>query len=161
MKSLFSPLLLCLVLLFGLVAHAEAPTQNAVNVTETVALTSQQEQLARSIAGEIKCPVCRGESILTSSNDLSRQIYLDIQTQVKNGADRDQVVGYMVSRYGETILLNPPKKGINWLLWLAPVAVLLLSGWALLGYLRNASRTPEVSSEDLERVSQYLQGKKP
>ncbi|GEM48847.1 hypothetical protein DC3_44820 [Deinococcus cellulosilyticus NBRC 106333 = KACC 11606] len=151
---------MCAVLLFGSAALAEAPTQNAVNVTDTVQLTPEQEQEARAIAGQIKCPVCKGESLLTSSNDLSRQIYLDIKSQVKNGVGEAQILNYMVSRYGETILLNPPKKGLNWLLWIAPVAVLLGAGWALSGYLKNASRPPVVSSEDLERVNHYLQKEK-
>lgn len=148
--------LTCLVLLFGPAALAEAPTQNAVNITDTVQLTSEQEKEARNIAGQIKCPVCKGESLLTSSNDLSRQIYLDIKHQVKNGVTEGQILNYMVSRYGETILLNPPKKGLNWLLWLAPVAVLLGAAWGLSGYLKNASRPPVVSGEDLDRVNQYL-----
>lgn len=152
--------LMCLLFWAAPLALAEAPSQNVVNVTDNVQLNPEQEKLAREIAGEIKCPVCKGESVLTSSNDLSRQIYLDIKNQVKNGSTSEQVTGYMVARYGETILLNPPRKGINWLLWITPVLVLLGAGWGLSEYLKNASRTPEVSQEDLERVNRYLKEKK-
>lgn len=151
---------MCLLFWVAPLALAEAPSQNVVNVTDNVQLSPEQEKLAREIAGEIKCPVCKGESVLTSSNDLSRQIYLDIKNQVKNGSNAEQVTGYMVARYGETILLDPPRKGINWLLWITPVLVLLGAGWGLSEYLKNASRTPEVSQEDLERVNRYLKEKK-
>ena len=106
--------------------------------------------------------MCQGLPITESPSDLSQQMLRDLREQVVAGRSRDQITGYFAARYGDTVLLDPPRRGVNLLLWLGPLLAFVLGGGWLLGYLRrNRAALPEVpgaldvdaeSDEYLEQV---------
>ena len=66
------------------------------------------------------CPVCPGESIDQSQNDIAgymKQIVLD---QVESGRTDEEIRNYFVERYGPVVLMQPPNKGVGWIAWLIP-----------------------------------------
>ncbi|OLC29910.1 MAG: hypothetical protein AUH31_05745 [Armatimonadetes bacterium 13_1_40CM_64_14] len=105
-----------------------------------IASGQEVDPRVRLIASKLRCPVCQNESVADSQSELSAQMRTLIRDRLAAGETEDQIVGYFVSRYGEWILLEPPRQGVLWLVWLAP-AVALLGGAALvIAYLRRSVR---------------------
>ncbi len=143
-------LLLALVCTFSLAqAQVSAPTQGAT-------LTASQEAQAQAIGRTIRCPVCQGLPITESPSDLSQQMLRELREQVVAGQNADQITSYFAARYGDTVLLDPPRRGVNLLLWLGPLAALLLGGWWLLGYLKRAKGAVVPTEEELDESDDYL-----
>jgi len=77
------------------------------------------EERAREISGGLRCLVCRNESIDDSNADLARDMRLLVRERLLAGDSNEEVVQYIVDRYGEYVLLNPTTTGSNLVLWLA------------------------------------------
>jgi cytochrome c-type biogenesis protein CcmH len=90
------------------------------------------EAQVRELARDLRCTVCQSESVWESNSTLARQMRELIRTRLAEGESREDVLRYMQSRYGDFILMAPPKRGLNWLLWGLPF-VLLVLGLTLLG----------------------------
>ncbi len=94
------------------------------------------EARARVISKGLRCPVCQNESIDESHAALARDLRLLVRERLKAG-DRDQeVIAFIVARYGEFVLLRPTATGGNWLLWVAGPAMLLLAMALAVGFVR-------------------------
>jgi cytochrome c-type biogenesis protein CcmH len=98
--------------------------------------TSRQSLDARTqaVASGFRCLVCQGESVAESPSGFARNVRALIRRQLKDGRSPDQIRSYLVSRYTESILLEPPASGLGNLAWLAP-PLLLLGGLGLLATL--------------------------
>lgn len=95
------------------------------------------EARAQAIAAQLRCPVCQNESVADSPAELAAQMRALIREQLAAGASDEQIVAYFVSRYGEWILLDPPRRGVFWIVWAAPAAA-LLAGLLIAGsYVRR------------------------
>lgn len=102
---------------------------------------------AAEIAAELRCPVCRNQSIVESNADLSREMHALVRERLEAGDTPDEVKAYFVSRYGEWILLEPQRRGINWLVWGLPFVALVLGGILAVTLLRKwAGSTSEPDS---------------
>ena len=77
------------------------------------------EARARDISAGLRCLVCRNESIDESNAELARDLRLLVRERLVAGDSNEEVVDYIVDRYGEYVLLNPTTGGANLLLWLA------------------------------------------
>jgi cytochrome c-type biogenesis protein CcmH len=80
---------------------------------------------ARSIAVTIKCPTCRSQSVAESDAPAAEFIREDIAKRIADGQSDAEIRDYFASRYGEQILLTPPRTGISALVWTLPVVVLV------------------------------------
>lgn len=127
------------------------------------------EQQARDIAKGLLCPVCQGLTVADSPSQLAQQMRAIIRQKLERGESQDQIVQYFVERYGEGVLVEPPKSGFRILLWLGPVLALGagvgLLVWVLRMLLRqrvpgsaSALSAPEAS---LEREIRQWQGEGP
>ncbi len=117
------------------------------------------EERARELSKGLRCLVCRNESIDESNADLARDLRILVRQRLVAGDSDDEVVAYLVDRYGEYVLLNPTMRGANLLLWLAaPLALLLALGGAFY-YIRRRSHTPDgagLSADEQARLDQIL-----
>jgi len=102
---------------------------------------------AAAIAARLRCPVCQNESVADSPAELAAQMRMLIREKLAAGETDKQIVDYFVSKYGEWILLEPPRRGLLWIVWLAPAVALLAGGYIARSYLRRAVR----SSNKLEQ----------
>ena len=120
------------------------------------------EARARALSEELRCLVCQNESIDDSEAPLARDIRLLIRERIKQGESNDAVRAYLVSRYGDFILLKPPFKRETWLLWLSPVLILGLGlGAALIARRRAPRVTPRLSDEEEARLAALINGDAP
>ena len=123
-----------------------------------IPLTVEQERQAQRIGTKLHCPICSGESIAQSQTDISRQMMNEVRSGIRQGQSEAQILARFEASYGERILMEPPKKGLNLLLWTLPVGALGLGLLLWQGYLRRASRVPAVtlSAEDEGRIAELL-----
>ncbi len=84
------------------------------------------EARARDLSAEVRCLVCQNESIDSSNAELARELRILIRERLVAGDTDDGVKAYLVARYGEFVLLRPPLKPSNYLLWFSPFVLLLL-----------------------------------
>jgi len=101
------------------------------------------EERARGLSKGLRCLVCRNENIDDSNAELARDLRLLVRERLVAGDSDQQVIDYVVARYGEYVLLAPPKTGINWLLWWAGPLMLLGGGVIGFSYLRRRQGAPE------------------
>lgn len=117
------------------------------------------EARARALSALIRCPVCQGESIDESNADIAHDLRLVLRERLVAGDSDDQVIDYLVQRYGEFILFRPRANGANLILWVAGPAMLLA---ALIGaglYLRRRAQpetTPDLSADEQGRLNDIL-----
>lgn len=95
------------------------------------------EARAQAIAAQLRCPVCQNESVADSPAELAAQMRALIREKLAAGESDDQIVAYFVSRYGEWILLEPPRRGVLWIVWGAPALALLAGVWLAVTFLRR------------------------
>jgi len=97
--------------------------------------------------------VCQNESIDESNADLARDLRLLVRERLQAGDSDDQIRTFLVRRYGDFILLKPPFKLETWLLWGAPIFVLLMGGGIILVSRRQQNkRTPADPLSEAERA---------
>lgn len=86
------------------------------------------EALTTAVASKLRCPVCQGLSVQDSPTGGARNMRDQVQEMLARGFDEEQVFVYFETSYGEFVRLEPPMRGINWLVWLAPLLGLALGG---------------------------------
>ena len=94
---------------------------------------------AKEIEGLLRCPVCQGLSVADSPSTMASNMRAQVKELVAAGYDQDQVLAYYERSYGEFVRLKPPLRGVNWLVWLAPLAG-LLSGALVIAWVLRAPR---------------------
>ena len=120
----------------------------------------QLEQQVFKIAGELRCPVCRAESASDSSSASSIEFRNIIREQLQDGQNEAQILAFFQEKYGDWILMDPPRRGLYLWVWGLPLAAGVL-GLGTLGYFlrrwrQNAAVPQELSLEERERVQQEL-----
>jgi len=106
------------------------------------------EERVRDIARELMCPVCEGQTVADSSSLLAEQMRVLIKEKLQQGEGREEILAYFVSRYGESILAAPPKRGVSLVAWVGPFAVLLLGAALAIGTLRRWTRPRRTDVEE-------------
>lgn len=109
------------------------------------------EERARELSKNVRCLVCRNESIDESSADLARDLRILVRERLVAGDSDQEVIDFLVARYGEFVLLTPQKTGSNLLLWYAGPAMFLLSLVVAVGYLRSRQNAKEVAVVGLSK----------
>lgn len=107
------------------------------------------EERARDISGGLRCLVCRNESIDDSNAELARDLRLLVRERLVAGDSDEEVLEYIVDRYGEYVLLNPTTRGSNLVLWLAGPLMLLLGGLIGAVYLRGRGKASQDTVQDV------------
>jgi cytochrome c-type biogenesis protein CcmH len=87
------------------------------------------EARTAEVAALLRCPVCQGLSVADSPSTAAQNMRHQIRDLLAAGYDGQQVMAYFESSYGEFVRLQPPLRGINWLLWIAPAAALIGGGY--------------------------------
>lgn len=117
------------------------------------------EARARALSKELRCLVCQNESIDDSNADLAHDIRVLLRERLAGGDSDQQVRQFVVSRYGDFILLRPPVEPATYLLWFGPALVLALgtAGAALYLRRRRAADAPApLSNAERQRLAQLL-----
>lgn len=147
---------LLLVLFLGLAA---AP---AGAVIETYEFDSPEvEAEYNRLIDELRCLVCQNQNLADSDADLAKDLRRETYQMLSEGKSRDEVVEFMVARYGDFVLYRPQFKSSTWLLWLGPFLLLAVALFVVVRRLRAASRPVEVDAEALATAKRLLEDKEP
>jgi cytochrome c-type biogenesis protein CcmH len=112
------------------------------------------EARARTISKELRCPVCQNQSIDDSDADLAHDLRVLVRQRLKAGDSDEQVKQYIVNRYGDYVLLDPPFKSATYVLWLGPAVILLLAFLVAGGAFKpkpDAEEDPEIDFLEKEK----------
>ena len=93
-----------------------------------------------AIAEELRCLVCQNETIAASHADLAVDLRKQIRIKLKAGQSKQQILDFMVERYGDFVLYNPPLKSTTFLLWLGPFVLLAVAAGVLVTNVRRRRR---------------------
>jgi cytochrome c-type biogenesis protein CcmH len=141
-------LLLCLLPLAVLAGEAKPLAQDPVVEKRMVALTQN-----------LRCLVCQNESLAASQADLAKDLREEVREMIKKGMTDKQITDYLVARYGDFVLYDPPVKETTLLLWYGPFALLLIGAGVLFYQLRKRRRVvpeAELSAEAQQRAAALL-----
>ncbi|MBU9696349.1 cytochrome c-type biogenesis protein CcmH [Rhodobacteraceae bacterium HSP-20] len=144
------PALLALALVMAVPVHAVQP--------EEMLADPALEARARALSKGLRCLVCRNENIDDSDAQLAKDLRVLLRERLVAGDSDEEAVAFLVDRYGEYVLLNPPATGANILLWIAGPAMLLAgAGIAFATFRRRGSAAAEgLSEEEKARLAEIL-----
>lgn len=152
-------ILLFLPLLQGLTAYADEARPVAGNV--------ELENRVMAIAGELRCLVCQNQTIADSHAPLAIDLRNEVRDMLQQGKSKDEILKYMVNRYGDFVLYRPLVKSSTWLLWFGPLLLLVLA-LLFLGFklrqknremLQEAMLSPAEREQALSLLSEIDEGK--
>jgi cytochrome c-type biogenesis protein CcmH len=115
------------------------------------------------LAENLRCLVCQNESLASSHSGLAEDLRREVREQMQKGLSDKEIIDYLVARYGDFVLFDPPVKSYTLFLWYGPFALLAIGLIALLVQLRKRkSKVPEVqlSEEDARRATDLLNSTK-
>ena len=119
------------------------------------------EQRARDISQNLRCLVCQNQSIDDSNADLARDLRVIVRQRLVAGDSDEQVLQYVVDRYGDYVLLRPPVKPTTWALWFGPAAILLIAaaGLYVVARRRRPGSAPKaLSRKETARLRELMDG---
>jgi len=120
------------------------------------------EARARHLSAELRCMVCQNQTIDDSDAELARDLRVLVRERISAGDTDQEVLDYIVSRYGEFVLLKPRFSAKNAVLWATPVLFLL--GGGLLAFFtlrrRSSGGTSALSAEEEARLQDILKDSK-
>ncbi len=107
------------------------------------------EARARAISADLRCLVCQNQSIDDSNSGLARDLRLIVRERLVRGDSDDEVVDYVVGRFGNYVLLKPPVQASTLLLWIGPALVLVSALSVFLHYMRRLESSRPVAASQL------------
>lgn len=118
------------------------------------------EARARKISAELRCMVCQNQSIDDSNAELAKDLRVLVRERLVRGDTDEQVFDYVVSRYGEFVLLKPRLSAKTLILWGAPAGLLVIGGLVIVIAIRNrrqsAPETAPLSPEEEARLKDLM-----
>ncbi len=120
--------------------------------------TTEEEEHFKGLIEQLRCLVCQNQSLADSDAELAHDLRAEVYNMVQEGKSDKQIVEFLVTRYGDFVLYNPPVKPSTWLIWFGPFVLLLLAAALLLRSLRRQQQAPqqEISDTDRKRLEQAL-----
>jgi cytochrome c-type biogenesis protein CcmH len=93
--------------------------------------TKSDAERVQSIAKSVRCPTCRGQSVADSDAPAAANVRRDIERRVADGESDDDIRSALAARFGDGILLTPPREGVAGLVWVLPVVAVAAAGGGL------------------------------
>ncbi|RCS23531.1 cytochrome c-type biogenesis protein CcmH [Phyllobacterium salinisoli] len=128
-----------------------APTPAQAVTPDEILPDPALEQRARALSAELRCMVCQNQSIDDSNADLAKDLRVLVRERLKAGDSNQQVLDFVVARYGEFVLLKPQFETKTILLWGFPVLILLIGAGFLVVSARRKPAAPILPLSDEER----------
>jgi len=114
----------------------------------------------KKLETELRCLVCQNQTLADSNADLAEDLRREVRELAVSGKSDDEIRGYLVARYGDFVLYNPPVKPTTWLLWFGPFALAVGGAglwWVILRRrAKMATSTPPDSSDAQARGRELL-----
>ncbi len=115
------------------------------------------------LAQNLRCLVCQNESLASSHSGLAEDLRREVREQMTKGMTDQEIIDYLVSRYGDFVLFDPPVKRYTLVLWYGPFALLIIGLIGLVVQLRKRKKDiveVQLSAEDAHRAADLLNSTK-
>ena len=134
------------------------PVQAGVTLEAFKFETTAEEQHFKDLIEELRCLVCQNQSLVDSDAELAHDLRAEVYDMIQDGKSDEEIVEFLVARYGDFVLYNPPIKPSNYLIWFGPFVLLLVAGILLLRAVRRQKSTPapEITPEERARLDAIL-----
>ena len=118
-----------------------------------------QEKRYDHLIEELRCLVCQNQNLADSNADLAKDLRTQVYNMIMQGKSDQEILDYMVDRYGDFVLYRPPVKSTTYLLWAGPFLLLLLAFITTILFIRNRAKgtEPSMSEHDQARLQKLLQ----
>lgn len=110
--------------------------------------TTQQEARFKQLTQELRCTVCQNQSLADSDAQLAHDLRAEVHKMLLAGKSDDEIKQFMVDRYGDFVLYRPPVQENTYLLWLAPIVLLLIGALILRVNIKKRAALLESSPSD-------------
>ena len=120
---------------------------------------ANDEQRIRQLEEKLRCLVCQNQTLADSGAELAGDLRRQVREQVAAGRSDEEIVSFLVQRYGDFVLYDPPFKATTALLWIGPFVLLLGAAMVLIVTLRRRRNAPEeaaLGTEDRRVVERVL-----
>lgn len=122
--------------------------------------TAQQEARYDHLTQTLRCLVCQDENLANSNADLAKQLRDQIYKMITTGSSNKQIIQYMVHRYGDFVLYDPPFMPTTYLLWIGPFALLIIGVFLMqLTLRRKRQKLTDTDTSNYEKARQLLADK--
>jgi cytochrome c-type biogenesis protein CcmH len=119
--------------------------------------SAEQEALYKELVEELRCLVCQNQNIAASNAELAQDLRRLTYEMITEGKNREQILTFMVERYGDFVLYQPPVRNSTLLLWIGPFIALLLALVVVLRKFGSArTRKVELDSNQRQRAAELL-----
>lgn len=124
------------------------------------------EARLQALSAELRCLVCQNQTIADSNAELAQDLRREVRNMIQAGQSDQQILDFLVARYGDFVLYRPPVKGLTLVLWGGPLLLLLVGVIALGRYLRQREKTlvaneQPLSAEEQQRANALLHAEEP
>lgn len=110
-----------------------------------------EEQRFKALTAELRCVMCQNQSIADSNAPIAHDLRREVLALMREGRSDDEIKQYLVERYTDFVLYEPPMRGGNWLLWIGPFLILLAGAVAVIRIIRRkrpAAAAPAADNEE-------------
>jgi cytochrome c-type biogenesis protein CcmH len=116
------------------------------------------EERVKAISLELRCLVCQNQTIADSNAGLAVDLKNQVRDMLRQGMDERQIKEFMVERYGDFVLYDPPIKGTTMVLWAGPLLMLFIAFWFAVKVVRRRSKSVDTdqTSKDIDRARELL-----
>jgi len=109
-----------------------------------------EEQRFQKLTRELRCLVCQNQNLADSEADLAKDLRRQVYTMMQSGKSDEEIKQFLVSRYNDFVLYDPPLKPGTWLLWFAPGVLVAVGAGVLVNIVRRRSRQIPAGAETEE-----------
>jgi cytochrome c-type biogenesis protein CcmH len=95
---------------------------------------------SNKIFKNLRCLICQGQSVADSNSEFAQTIKLVVRDQINDGKSEKEIYNFLIEKYGEWIVYNPPLNKINFLLWSLPYIIFLIGGFIVFSFFRKSKK---------------------
>ena len=113
---------------------------------------AEQEQQYNRLIAELRCLVCQNQNLADSNAELAQDLRQEVYEMIQNGASDQEIINFMVARYGDFVLYRPPFKTTTAFLWIGPFIILIAGFVILLVFIRKRKQAGAVELDESEHA---------
>lgn len=136
----------------GLVLLLGSAGLGAYTLEEFEFESPEQQAEFRELIGKLRCLVCQNESLAGSQAELAQDLRNEVYRMMRAGQSQDEILDFLVDRYGDFVLYDPPLKPSTYLLWFGPFVLIGIAGFAVVRTLMHKKRSAEAPISETERA---------
>jgi cytochrome c-type biogenesis protein CcmH len=142
----------------NLIAAPDTATNTNTAAPAAVGNDTAMDTRLKNLEEDLRCLVCQNQSLADSPSEWADGMRAQIRDKIKEGSTDDEIIEFLIARYGDFVTYKPPLKPTTYILWFGPILVMLLALTIVIVYVRRRSREkgPEELDDDQERRARAL-----